>query len=458
MEQGASAGSTLVRQSSFERKLEAFYSNVSHDEIVKATEIQHWFRSEKRMTDLAIQAKNICDSIEFVIEIFRKIQSYKSFDELKRVLSQPELSRSLEAILQILPKDINLKSKNSIVRSSRFLITSLLISRFPGDLLCNDDLPDDSSEAVRCDVASKLLFARFFRLLLALKESKVCYLRRCLVGYRFAARYYLECFEDWGRMDSFRMKESLESSFMETYGLILSTKRLISKIDEQQEEEVVKEKNLLINLESEIKKIEMALEKVGKSIGLTNFLSRFEELKAYVEDQFQQIIEEEEENRNLLSPVENDFNVVQRISSYVGQRISQQESSHPEEFEMPNNLTTVLKNIMYFLSNMADSENLVNHVMEVNDLLYQLLIQERFTFGLKIRPESFPIEKYEWKETTTNPFLRDNTQENLSWKDIMSLVKGDIMSVIDGRMIANMKPSTLSIDEVLTIALSIRME
>jgi hypothetical protein len=118
------------------------------------------------MIDRNIQ--RILDTIETLISNSVKHEKKEkeeiTFEQTQDILLTNDFQTNLREFLSLLPHDPSLKTRNKQVKSVKFFISSLIIQRFPKQVLQeNDSSPDEGPEAVRCIHDAKLLVFAFRR-------------------------------------------------------------------------------------------------------------------------------------------------------------------------------------------------------------------------------------------------------------------------------------------------------
>lgn len=121
----------------------------------------------------------------------------------------------------------SLKTQNKFARSAKMICSAIIICQFPGHVLESNGEPDTGPEAQSCHTASRLLLFTLHRLRQVIPPSRgISCFREALVGYRYAVRHFLMTLETWRRLDTDRVRKSLEMSYMDSYAMLLTARKM----------------------------------------------------------------------------------------------------------------------------------------------------------------------------------------------------------------------------------------
>lgn len=338
-------GRELKRMSSFEllivnssaALLENDISILSDDELEKLIIIQSWWTKRIKLLKAKRNLLKAKDQAETLIQTIKKFKSrYENniiqgeeeenddsltFEEGQRLISSPSLIKALSFFLSCLPKDpsVNLKE----VPFARVIISSVMIWRFPNDLLTssnpiennrmktktrakmrssesesdvsesdNDDEKknennindeyekDDSVEAMACFATANFLIRGLIRLLnYAVTGGNMRSFHQILLTFRYESRIFISALEKWKALDSTRMLQGLELVYMQSYAMVLAAREKAAETGNNE-----RDLCLVKAAENQLDKVHRSLLQVVGDVVHGNHIA--EELRAQVEAAF----------------------------------------------------------------------------------------------------------------------------------------------------------------------------
>jgi hypothetical protein len=171
----------IQRISSLDRFLNAVPNSAGDDSSVDIFEslhlIIHWWKRSSSLKKIQSQLLEISGDIRLILQTVSSMEQTQpnqilNFNQAQELISQNDYTTSLSKFLAILPRDPSLKTRNKQAKSVRFISSSLIIRRFPSEVLQDSEsLPDNGIEAKMCIRSADLLIFSLKRLCSSLHAS-----------------------------------------------------------------------------------------------------------------------------------------------------------------------------------------------------------------------------------------------------------------------------------------------
>jgi hypothetical protein len=172
----------IQRISSLDRFLNTVSpSAVGHDSTVDIFEslhlIIHWWKRYSSLKKIQSQLLEISDDIHLILRTVSSLEQQQpnenlNFQQAQEIILEDNFTNSLSKFLTLLPRDPSLKTRNKQAKSVRFISSSLIIQRFPSEVLQDSEsLPDNGIEAKMCIQAANLLIFSLKRFCSSLHAS-----------------------------------------------------------------------------------------------------------------------------------------------------------------------------------------------------------------------------------------------------------------------------------------------
>lgn len=194
--------------------------------------IQQWIGNciKARRSLKSLKASSVVGTI---LRVFDGAVNSRTVDEAQAILFQEAPLRAISSLFTLLPADTLARERNSNVMLARKLITGIMVSLFPDEVLESGSPGPTRNSAVKLHstsvrFAAIILRKSFARLLKDItRTSPEIGLRRQrlnIVHFQFALRYFLQKFQAWKVADAESMRASMEETFAQAYATLLAAK------------------------------------------------------------------------------------------------------------------------------------------------------------------------------------------------------------------------------------------